>query len=60
MAILVCSPIFPYSPNGLFWKIKITDQILTLKEVSASLKITEKTANRLAAEMKLSALKLVV
>lgn len=31
----------------------MTDQILTLKEVAAYLKLTEKTAYRLAAEQKL-------
>jgi excisionase family DNA binding protein len=31
----------------------MTDQILTLKEVAAYLKLTEKTAYRLAAEKKL-------
>ncbi len=35
----------------------MTDQILTLKEVAAYLKLTEKTAYRLAAEKKLPGFK---
>ena len=35
----------------------MTDQILTLKEVAAYLKLTEKTAYRLASEGKLSGFK---
>jgi excisionase family DNA binding protein len=54
---LVHSRIFPYSLIITFVRMTMTEQILTLKEVAAYLKLTEKTAYRLAAEKKLPGFK---
>jgi excisionase family DNA binding protein len=44
---------------GLLREIKMTDQIMTLKEVAEYLKLTDKTAYKLAAEKNFQALKSV-
>ncbi len=54
---LAFSLIFPYPLNYHFERILMTDQIFTIKEVAAYLKLTEKTAYRLAAEGKLPGFK---
>ena len=55
------SSIFPYSRYVLIanceLKIAMTDEILTLREVAAYLKLAEKTAYKLAAEGKLPGFK---
>ena len=51
------SPIFPYSLIHTLVRIAMTEQIMTLKEVATYLKLTEKTAYRLAAEKKLPGFK---
>lgn len=48
--MLVDSSIFPYSPVFMpMIGCRVTDQILTLKEVADYLKLAEKTAYKLAA-----------
>ena len=55
------SPIFPYSRYVLIvtceFRTAMTDEILTLREVAAYLKLAEKTAYKLAAEDKLPGFK---
>lgn len=51
------SPIFPYSLHSSEAANAMNDQILTLKEVAAYLKLAEKTAYKLAAEGKLPGFK---
>ena len=53
----VGSPIFLYSLNRTIGVSKMTDEILTLKEVAKYLKLADKTAYRLAAEGKLPGFK---
>lgn len=54
---VVDSYIFPYSLYGESGTYGMRDQILTLKEVAAYLKLAEKTAYKLAAEGKLPGFK---
>lgn len=54
---VVASPIFPYSHHSSGTANAMNDQILTLKEVAAYLKLAEKTAYKLAADGKLPGFK---